>query len=627
MAYLHLIVIIPFFLIMSACGDDFEETECWQQPSSAAVTSRESPAQEGSFLVAFRADGLNVRGYPSFLNEYQSHMNLLASQIGADPRIKKLNFVTGVDLASPGRSAEEAELRLPKGLYFNFDDKKIESKYASIVQVDFENQEAAKDILGIWKNQKITYFAEPNYISQPSVMKSNTFEGYADFYKGMNQWWLTAIKLSDAFTFLADRDQSAANIPTDAQILTNRPIVAILDSGVDIEHPALKSNIWTNTDVNASRCSNDLHGCDTTNPEKGSLGNGDIFPFSASGPNQTCFGKDSNCAHGTHVAGIVAGDPEWTSPESGLQTPGVCPHCQVMVLKIVSKIGDKSGILDSSILRAFKYVALNRRGSPDVRVINASFGKFVRSRSVGLLLRILKEKRSTLVIGAAGNEDSMAQEYPAAFSDAVAVSAVDRELRKVEFSNFGRWVDVSAPGSAIMSTVPGKGAEYKSGTSMASPIVAGVAALMLTRYPDISFSQMRKWIVKSTDSTFYSAQENDGYNHDCYYPKIEQETFRQPLLGTGLLQASNAVQLKITGELPIYTEFDRVEPGCSVISSTSPIKNLTLVNYLLLLMLLLPVLLGLKPTRDSCNISKSSIFAISFRFKKPAVEVIEIINK
>src|SRR5690606_6902827 len=125
------------------------------------------------------------------------------------------------------------------------------------------------------------------------------------------------------------------------------------------------------------------------------------------------------------------------------------------------------------------------------------FGKFVRSRSVGLLLRVLKEKKSALVIGAAGNEDSMAQEYPAAFSDAIAVSAVDEDLRKVAFSNFGRWVDIAAPGSNIISTLPGEGAGSKSGTSMAAPLVSGVAGLMLAYAPDTSFGTLRKWLLQS----------------------------------------------------------------------------------------------------------------------------------
>src|SRR5690606_19612806 len=205
-------------------------------------------------------------------------------------------------------------------------------------------------------------------------------------------------------------------------------------------------NIWVNTDLNAADCKNDLHGCDTTEASRGYLGNGTVYPFGTSGPNENCFGKDPNCSHGTHVAGIIAGDPNWTD-ERGRSAAGVCPFCRIMVLKIVSKVGDQSGILDSSIIAAFKYVALFRRqGSPAVRVVNASFGKFVRSRSVGLLVRLMKEKNSTLLVGAAGNEDTLTMEYPAAFGDAIAVAAVDTKLNKVNFSNFGRWVDIAAPG-------------------------------------------------------------------------------------------------------------------------------------------------------------------------------------
>ncbi len=594
MVNFRIIYILLSLGLISGCGDDSEDQPCWERPANASLDKKSGVAlkqdsKPSSYLVAFRAQGITALHFTSFKSEYKQHMSLLSDHVGGDRRIKSIDFITGVDLSKTASVNWRPSFPAPKQLGLKFGSEQIDSQLASIAQVEFASEDDASKLLDDWKQSGKTYFAEPNYISQPSVMEDNLYADYADFYAGMNQWWLSSIKLSDGFTHLSQRDQSQADIPTDAEILTNRPIVAILDSGVDYEHPALKANIWTNPDVNASRCPDDLHGCDTTNPEKGTLGTGAIHPFGVDGPGKTCFGKDPNCAHGTHVAGIVAGDPEWTSPESGLQTPGVCPMCQIMVLKIVSQIGEKSGILDSSILRAFKYVALNRRGSPDVRIINASFGKFVRSRSVGLLLRILHEKRSTLVIGAAGNEDSMAQEYPAAFSDAIAVSAVDRNLRKVEFSNFGRWVDISAPGAAIMSTVPGQGAEYKSGTSMASPMVAGVAGLMLTRFPDISYQNMRNWLVKSADSTFYKITENDGYNHACYFPKISQESVRQPLLGSGLLQAGNALKQQPTGEIPLFTDLDRVTPGCSVIKGGQQARRNIWTAFLLILMPMLVV--------------------------------------
>jgi len=197
-----------------------------------------------------------------------------------------------------------------------------------------------------------------------------------------------------------------------------------------------------------------------------------------------------------------------------------------------------------------------------VRVINASFGKFVRSRAVGLLVRLLRDKRGTLIVAAAGNEDTLTMEYPAAFPDAVAVAAVDTRLRKVSFSNFGHWVDVSAPGQGILSTVPGAAAEAKSGTSMATPMVAGIAGLVLARHPSMGYDELRGVLTQSADPKFYGSEFEEGYNYTYYYPKLEGESARIPLLGLGLVNAFAAVNRTPSEGLPIYSPDERVSARC-----------------------------------------------------------------
>jgi hypothetical protein len=253
-----------------------------------------------------------------------------------------------------------------------------------------------------------------------------------------------------------------------------------------------------------------------------------------------------------------------------------------MILKIVGKVGKDSGILDSSILSAFKYVSLFRReGSPAVRVINASFGKFVRSRSVGLLVRLLKDRHGAIVIGASGNEDSMSMEYPAAFSDAIAVAAVDQNQEKVDFSNFGRWVDISAPGDGILSTVPGSGLDVKSGTSMAAPMVSGVAGLLVAQKHDVPFSELRGALLNAADPAFYQNAPNRTLNNDCYFVDIKNSAIRQPLLGLGMLNARDSINNALTPGQPIFSKLDRVKPGCSVIGGSAASTQSTAVIWLL----------------------------------------------
>lgn len=582
---------------LAACGSE--------EPESNQCKVQEAPEAEalpGSYIVAFRGQsGGPGLSFGNFATEHRAHFNFLTTEHGADPRIKSMRFLTSLDLRRPEGGDDAAELNpTPLMRLFWSTGGGHEPLSTSLAQVDFTSTETAKEALAEWNARGAIWFAEPNYVSRlkqdaedPPATEPTLYGGYAADYKLINYWWLEKINLATAFESIATRDLAVPGTPTDEQMAADRPIVAVLDSGVDYEHPALKEHIWVNANLNAAGCENDLHGCNTTVAKPGTLGNGDVWPFDTSGPSESCIGKDNNCSHGTHVAGIVAADHKWTDPE-GRPTAGVCPTCRVMVLKIVSKVGKDSGILDSSIIAAFKYVSrFESRGNSAVRVINASFGKFVRSRSVGLLIRLLREKNGTILVAAAGNEDTLTMEYPAAFKDAVAVAAVDSQLRKVSFSNFGRWVDISAPGSSILSTVPGAQVDSKSGTSMAAPMVAGVAGLMVARYPDISYDDLRGAIVGGADPTFYKSDFSGGFNNCYYYPEIPQDKVRQPLLGTGLLNANSAINRTPTLDQPIFSNLSRVKRGCSVVGGAAAEGASPL---LLLLLPLLAVVLAPRRT-------------------------------
>ena len=147
--------------------------------------------------------------------------------------------------------------------------------------------------------------------------------------------------------------------------------------------------------------------------------------------------EQSNCSHGTHVAGIIAAE------DSGYI--GICPYCSILVVKVVDikiKDGKESfQIEDSAIIAGLAYVSgFTVNGEPLVRVINASFGKFQRSRSVGLLLiPFSKFGKGVLTIAAAGNEDTMKKQYPAAFDEVIAVANIESSKslpRKSPSSNF-----------------------------------------------------------------------------------------------------------------------------------------------------------------------------------------------
>lgn len=606
-------------LFLVSCDQIGEKISPSRDHGMCEVPTQESepPALSGSYIVAFRAEqGMSLRHFASFNAEARANHRHLDAKFLVEPGVQSIQFITTVDLSpAPGNVGSgifsRQLLREPANLHAE--------RPAALARVDFHSEEDAEELLKQWENQGDVWFYEPNYISQLSTQTTeNLFQDLKTKYESLNYWWLNSINVVQAYEAIAGRDQNNPAYRTDADIQGIRPIVAVLDSGVDYQHPALVDRIWVNSDINSSSCSDDRHGCDTTVSKKGSLGNGNVYPFDTNGPGESCFGKSANCSHGTHVAGIIAGNYDWADPELSRRAAGVCPVCQIMVLKIVGKVGKESGILDSSILSAFKYVSLFRReGSPAVRVINASFGKFVRSRSVGVLVRLLKERHGSVVIGAAGNEDSMAMEYPAAFKDAIAVAAIDKRLQKVDFSNFGQWVDISAPGDNILSTVPGAVLDSKSGTSMAAPIVSGVAGLLLAQRSNLSFSELRSALLNGADPSLYGITDQKSINYNCYYPKIPGEPFRQPLLGRGLVNARDAINFQEVAGQPSVNVPNRVKRGCSIVGINNEGRtlpggwSLTLIIFAPLAWPFLSVLQSLQVKRATFRKRRSSPLRLS----------------
>src|SRR5690606_31214195 len=126
------------------------------------------------------------------------------------------------------------------------------------------------------------------------------------------------------------------------------------------------------------------YGCNTTQSQKGLLGNGDVHPVGTSAAGEACPESSMTCRHGTHVAGIIAAKPQ-------NDYAGVCPHCQLMSVRIVGKTargeGSDNSIMDSSIIAGFSYISrFKKSGSSAIKVVNASFGKFQRSRTVEILI-------------------------------------------------------------------------------------------------------------------------------------------------------------------------------------------------------------------------------------------------
>lgn len=219
--------------------------------------------------------------------------------------------------------------------------------------------------------------------------------------------------------------------------------VAVVDTGVNPNHPDLAGQVLPGKDmVNHDDDPMDDHG------------------------------------HGTHVAGTIA-----AVANNFVGVAGVAPHARIIPVKVLAANG--SGTNDTiaeGILEAAKLGA---------KVINMSLGGPDNSQTLDAAIQQV-ERQGVIVVCAAGNDNVNTPFYPAANDGVIGVAAVDPANRKASFSNYGDYIDVAAPGTNIVSTGFQGGYVKMSGTSMASPHVAGAVAVLLSKYPALRGAQVQK---------------------------------------------------------------------------------------------------------------------------------------
>lgn len=232
-------------------------------------------------------------------------------------------------------------------------------------------------------------------------------------------------------------------------------------------------------------------------PREEILGSSHIVKKNGYGNNQVWAG-DSN--HGSHVAGIIAADRN-----NGIGIAGIARNAKIMPIRAIP-IGDE---YDQDIALAIRYAADN-----NARIINMSFGKGYSPLETLVEDAIeYAESKGVLMIHAAGNDASNNDEivnYPRAFAEAnrgnnlwltvAAANKLSSPSILAEFSNYGKkTVDLIAPGENIYSTISQNQYEWYSGTSMAAPVVSGLAALYWGLKPDLSARQIKKMLIDSID--------------------------------------------------------------------------------------------------------------------------------
>lgn len=206
-------------------------------------------------------------------------------------------------------------------------------------------------------------------------------------------------------------------------------------------------------------------------------------------------------SHGTHVAGTV-----------GSKTYGVSKKTKLIAVKVLDCSGGGSF---SGVLRGLEFVANSAKTSKRPSIVNMSLGGPKSSATDRVISNL--EAAGVSVVVAAGNENADACNVsPASNVLAVSVGATTRQNTKAGFSNWGKCVSILAPGAQILSTVPGGKTKELQGTSMASPHVAGVYALILGENPRFSPAAMRKIIVSISTKGSITGFSADTPNNLLY---------------------------------------------------------------------------------------------------------------
>ncbi len=264
-------------------------------------------------------------------------------------------------------------------------------------------------------------------------------------------------------------------------------IVAVIDTGVDYNHPDLTANIW----FNPGETGKDANGNDKASNGIDDDQNGYVDDYRG----WDFFGKDNDPmddhSHGTHCAGTIG-----AVGDNGVGVAGINWEVSILPLKVFDRNGNASA---DALIEAIEYATKMK-----VHLTSNSWGGGGFSQAMYDAIHEA-EQAGILFVAAAGNMSSnndRSEYYPANYrlSNVMAVAATDRYDRLGSFSSYGKQkVAVAAPGVDIYSTIPGNRYGIKSGTSMATPHVAGLAALVHSTYPDISMQQVWARLSYSSD--------------------------------------------------------------------------------------------------------------------------------
>ena len=276
----------------------------------------------------------------------------------------------------------------------------------------------------------------------------------------------------------------------DIQTGADSIIIAIIDSGIDLDHPDLVDHYWSNpNEIPANGIDDDNNGLIDDVIGWDFSGSEDEPSADPDASHDWGWHPWSSEDHGTHCAGIAA-----AVTDNAIGVAGVSHHSQIMGLKIFPNAWDD--VCADAITYAADHGA---------QVLSNSWGGGGNSSTIQAAILYARNVQDCVVLFASGNDGESSPHYPGAMEGTVCVGATNSSDNRASFSNYGSWVDMCAPGTGIWSCVdpanPAHNNQYDDwdGTSMATPVAAGVAALIRSQFPTMDATAVEARLLDGDD--------------------------------------------------------------------------------------------------------------------------------
>ena len=269
-------------------------------------------------------------------------------------------------------------------------------------------------------------------------------------------------------------------------------IMAIVDSGIDIDHPDLVGNIALNYNDPIDGIDNDNDGY-TDNFRGWDLAGGDF--------NNVVGDRDpgiytGGAGHGTHVAGIAG-----ATTNNGVGVAGLGNRCRILPIKTAS---------DNTTTFNRAYYGIAYAADHKASVINCSFAQGTYSQLAQDVINYATLAKGCLVIAGAGNTSNNSPVYPANCDNAMSIAALRQDDTWASFSSFGPWVDAATPGESIYNTIFDNSFDFRSGSSQAAPVATGIAAVVRSKMPWLKPRQVES-LLRISSQNIYAPTKNWGF--------------------------------------------------------------------------------------------------------------------